>query len=82
MLGVGLVGYLFQPIGALRRALFILSAVGLFIPFLPSGPFAVLTWVSNGIGLVLAISLVVAEWLLRKHGKAISSHVGVNAPVS
>ena len=75
MLGVGLVGYLFRPIGALRRALFILAAAGLFIPFLPSGPFAVLTWISNGIGVVLAISLVVAEWLLRKHVRAISPHV-------
>ena len=82
MLGVGLVGYLFQPIGALRRALFILAAAGLFIPLLPSGQFAMLTWIANGIGLVIAISVVVAEWLLRKHGKGISPQVGVKAPVS
>ena len=80
MLGVGLVGYLFQPIGGLRRALFILAAAGLFIPFFAAGPFAYLTWIANGVGLVLAVCLVASEWLLRKHRKAIAPEVGVDAP--
>ena len=40
LLGVGLVGYLFRPIGILRRGLFIVTAAGLFIPVVPSGKFA------------------------------------------
>ena len=65
LLGVGLVGYLFRPIGAFRRALFILAAAGLFIPVVPSGPFAMLTWATNGIGLVIAFVIVGSEWLAR-----------------
>ena len=65
LLGVGLVGYLFRPIGVFRRALFILAAVGLFIPVVPSGPFAMLTWATNGIGLVIAVVIVGSEWLAR-----------------
>ena len=64
LLGVGLVGYLFRPVGVLKRILFVLAATGLLIP-LHSGEFAALTWASNGIGLALAILLVLMEWLAR-----------------
>jgi TRAP-type uncharacterized transport system fused permease subunit len=64
LLGVGLVGYLFRPVGVLKRILFVLAATGLLIP-VHSGEFAALTWASNGIGLALAILLVLVEWLAR-----------------
>jgi TRAP-type uncharacterized transport system fused permease subunit len=64
LLGVGLVGYLFRPVGVLKRILFILAATGLLIP-LHSGEFAALTWASNGIALALAVLLVLIEWLSR-----------------
>jgi TRAP transporter 4TM/12TM fusion protein len=65
LLGVGLVGYLFHPVGGLRRILFLIAAIGLLVPVVNTGKFAALTWASNGIGLGLAILLVLAEWLGR-----------------
>jgi TRAP transporter 4TM/12TM fusion protein len=82
MLGVGLVGFLFQPIGVVRRLLFILAATSLFIPFISAGELAYLTWMANGVGLLLAVSLTTAEWFLRKNGKTISPQIGVDASVS
>ena len=64
MLSVGLVGYLFRPVGVIKRMLFVLAAAGLLIP-MHSGEFAALTWATNGIGLALAILLVALEWLAR-----------------
>ena len=51
LLGVALVGYLFRPVGVIKRILFLFAATGLLIPILHSGKFAVLTWASNSIGL-------------------------------
>jgi TRAP transporter 4TM/12TM fusion protein len=65
LLGVALVGYLFRPVGGLKRMLFLIAAIGLLIPIVHSGNFVVLTWVSNIGGLALAILLVLAEWLRR-----------------
>jgi TRAP-type uncharacterized transport system fused permease subunit len=65
LLGVGLVGYLFRPVGVIKRILFILAATGLLIPIVHTGKFAVLTWASNAFGLGLAFLLVLAEWLAR-----------------
>lgn len=65
LLGVALVGYLFRPVGVIKRILFLLAAAGLLIPIVHSGKFAVLTWASNSIGLALAILLLSAEWLAR-----------------
>jgi TRAP transporter 4TM/12TM fusion protein len=65
LLGVGIVGYLFRPIGAIKRALFIASATGLLIPVVPGGQFASMTWATNGAGVVLAIALIAIEWLAR-----------------
>ncbi|MGZ8480210.1 MAG: hypothetical protein ACXW6K_19915 [Candidatus Binatia bacterium] len=80
LLGVGMVGYLFRPVGAVKRWLFVIAALGLLIPVVQSGKFASLTWASNGIGLVLAVSLVAVEWLARGHGKTIAAPRGANAP--
>ena len=66
LLGVGIVGYLFRPIGWVKRVLFVLSATGLLIPVLHSGNFAVLTWAINAAGLVLAVFLVSIEWMARQ----------------
>jgi TRAP transporter 4TM/12TM fusion protein len=66
LLGVGIVGFLFRPIGALKRALFLISATGLLIPVVHSGQFAALTWAINGGGLVLAVLLVGIEWFARQ----------------
>jgi TRAP transporter 4TM/12TM fusion protein len=65
LLGVALVGYLFRPVGVIKRILFLFAATGLLIPIVHSGKFAVLTWASNSIGLALATLLVLAEWLAR-----------------
>jgi TRAP-type uncharacterized transport system fused permease subunit len=65
LLGVGLVGYLFRSIGLLKRGLFLLAAVGLLIPVVHTGQFAVLTWATNGVGLSLAIVLIAMEWMAR-----------------
>jgi TRAP-type uncharacterized transport system fused permease subunit len=80
LLGVGIVGYLFRPVGWLKRLLFGIAAVGLLIPVVHSGKFASLTWASNGIGLVLAVLLVAVEWLARGHAKTIATPGGVKAP--
>ncbi len=65
LLGVGMVGYLFRPVGPPRRALFIISAVALLIPVVHAGEHVELTWGINAIGFVLAIALVTVEWLAR-----------------
>jgi len=66
LLGVGIVGYLFRPIGLVKRTFFLLSATGLLIPIIESGKFAAITWVINGSGLVLAILLASIEWFARQ----------------
>jgi TRAP transporter 4TM/12TM fusion protein len=78
LLGVGIVGYLFRPVGAVKRLFFVAAAIGLLIPVVQTGNFATLTWITNGIGLVLAILLVSIEWLARSareksHAVAVSS---------
>src|SRR5262245_42386545 len=65
LLGIGLVGYLFRPVGIVRRILFLIAAVGLLVPVVSSGPYAALTWASNGVGVMLAAILFVSEWLRR-----------------
>jgi TRAP transporter 4TM/12TM fusion protein len=65
LLGIGVVGHLFRPVGVIKRILFLLAATGLLIPIVHSGKFATLTWASNGIGLALAGLLVLTEWLER-----------------
>ena len=65
LLGVALVGYLFRPVGVIKRILFLFAASGLLIPIVHTGRFAVLTWASNGFGFGLALLLVLAEWLAR-----------------
>jgi hypothetical protein len=81
-LGVGLVGYLFRPVGALKRILFTCAATGLLIPVVHSGKFAALTWVANAVGLVLAILLVIAEWLARASGRALAASEAAKASVN
>ncbi|MPZ78706.1 MAG: TRAP transporter fused permease subunit [Deltaproteobacteria bacterium] len=65
LLGIGLVGYLFRPIGPVKRLLFIAAAGGLLIPVVQTGTYANLTWASNAIGLLLAVLLVAIEWVAR-----------------
>jgi TRAP transporter 4TM/12TM fusion protein len=69
LLGVGVVGYLFRPIGWVKRAFFLLSATALLIPVVQSGKFAALTWMINGSGLLLAIFLASIEWLARQESE-------------
>jgi hypothetical protein len=78
-----MVGYLFRPIGAIKRALFLAAAAGLLIPVVPGGNFASMTWATNGLGLLLAVALVGAEWLARGSAKAqINAPDSVRAPLS
>jgi TRAP-type uncharacterized transport system fused permease subunit len=65
LLGVGLVGYLFRPIGVIKRLLFIIAATGLLIPVVETGTYAGFTWVVNAVGLLLAAALIATEWLAR-----------------
>jgi TRAP transporter 4TM/12TM fusion protein len=65
LLGIGLVGYLFSPVGALKRLLFVVAAAGLLIPVVETGSYANLTWAVNAGGLLLAVTMVAIEWLAR-----------------
>jgi TRAP-type uncharacterized transport system fused permease subunit len=65
LLGVGMVGFLFRPIGVVKRAFFIIAAVALLIPVTSTGQYVELTWATNAIGLFLAIVMVSIEWLAR-----------------
>jgi TRAP transporter 4TM/12TM fusion protein len=65
LLGVGLVGYLFCPIGVLKRLLFLVAAAGLLIPVVETGAYTNLTWAINAGGLLLAVIMVVIERLAR-----------------
>ncbi|HEV8724096.1 MAG TPA: TRAP transporter fused permease subunit [Candidatus Binatia bacterium] len=65
LLGVGIVGHLFRPVSAFKRAGFLLAATGLLIPVVHSGNYAVLTWATNGAGLALAVMLIAVEWIGR-----------------
>jgi TRAP transporter 4TM/12TM fusion protein len=69
LLGVGLVGYLFRVIGAIRRILFTACALGLLIPIVDNAHHATLTWTSNGIGLLLGSFLLCLEWFARHDAK-------------
>jgi TRAP-type uncharacterized transport system fused permease subunit len=82
LLGVGLVGYLFRPVGAMKRVLFIVAAIGLLIPVVHSGKFAVLTWATNGLGLLLAMVLSGIEWSARTPSLAIATQDRAQAPLS
>jgi TRAP-type uncharacterized transport system fused permease subunit len=65
LLGVGIVGHLFRPVGAVKRVGFLLAAAGLLISVVHSGNYAMVTWATNGAGLALAAMLVVIEWIGR-----------------
>jgi TRAP transporter 4TM/12TM fusion protein len=80
LLGIGMVGYLFRPVGAVKRLLFVLSAIALLIPVVHGGAFMTLTWGINGFGLSLAILMLAIEWTARSHGKVLAAHTGVDAP--
>ncbi len=70
LLGVGLVGYLFQPVGPIKRVLFVVASVGLLIPEMDKGTYANLTWTSNAVGLLVGVVLVAMEWATSRRGKA------------
>jgi len=82
LLGVGMVGYLFRPVGIMKRLLFIIAAVGLLIPVVHSGEYAVLTWATNAIGFVLAVVLCAIEWLGRSAASGITARERAQAPLS
>ena len=82
LLGVGVAGYLFRPVGVVKRLLFIAAATGLLIPIVHSGNFAALTWAVNAAGLVLAIALAGVEWLARANGASIAARETIKAPSS
>ena len=63
LLGVGLVGYLFQVVPMARRVLFCIAGVALLIPFQES--ITINGLLINGIGLVLAVLLFLWEFRCR-----------------
>jgi len=69
LLGVGMVGFMFRPIGAIKRVLFLLAAAGLLIPVVRTGDHVELTWTVNVIGAVLAIILVTVELMARAQNR-------------
>jgi len=58
---IGLIGYLFRPLGAARRALFALAGLALLVP---AGAMPYGQW-TDAAGFVLGAALVAAEWLGR-----------------
>lgn len=58
-LAIGAVGYLFRPVGALRRILFILAGLALLMPI----EFGQMSAISNICGGVLCVAMVLLEWL-------------------
>jgi TRAP transporter 4TM/12TM fusion protein len=81
LLGVGLVGYLFRPIGVIKRLLFIIAATGLLIPVVETGTYAGLTWAVNAVGLLLAVVLIATEWLARSRRQESKITAAAKAPV-
>ncbi|HWO43628.1 MAG TPA: TRAP transporter fused permease subunit [Candidatus Eisenbacteria bacterium] len=69
LIAIGLVGYLFRPLGAFRRALFIVAAVSLLIPVVHTGDHATVTWLVNGSGLAMASLLLAHEWWARSSSR-------------
>jgi hypothetical protein len=59
------VGYLFRPIGVVKRGLFFIAAVALLIPVVHAGEHVELTWAINGAGLFVAVCLLAVEWVAR-----------------
>jgi TRAP-type uncharacterized transport system fused permease subunit len=65
LLGIGIVGFLFRPIGAVTRSLFVVAATALLIPVVQTEAHASLTLVTNVAGLFLAVVMVGIEWAAR-----------------
>ncbi|HUF40896.1 MAG TPA: TRAP transporter fused permease subunit, partial [Verrucomicrobiae bacterium] len=55
LLGIGIVGFLFRPIGAVTRSLFVVAATALLIPVVQTEAHANLTLATNVAGLFLAV---------------------------
>jgi TRAP-type uncharacterized transport system fused permease subunit len=81
LLGVGLVGYLFRPIGALKRLFFLVAAAGLLIPVVETGTYTNLSWVVNAGGLLLAAIMIAIEWLERSRRQESKIAAAVKASV-
>jgi TRAP transporter 4TM/12TM fusion protein len=81
MVGIGLVGYLFRPIGVVKRALFLIAAAGLFLPVGQGAKSLSGAWAINGAAFFLALVLVVIEWL-RRSPKTLSENQSVQTSVS
>jgi TRAP transporter 4TM/12TM fusion protein len=69
LLGVGIVGFSFRPVGRPKRLLFLLAAAALLIP-IHSGDYAALTWLVNAVGLMLAALLFTLEWMSKPEGRS------------
>jgi TRAP transporter 4TM/12TM fusion protein len=82
LLGIGLVGYLFGPIGVLKRFLFLVAAAGLLIPVVETGTYTSLTWAINAGGLLLAVIMVAIEWLARSRRQESKIAAAAKASVS
>lgn len=65
LLGIGMTGYLFRPVAASKRALFLIAAVALLIPVVSKGGYVELTWAINAGGFALALALIAVEWLAK-----------------
>ena len=81
LLGVGLVGYLFCPIGVFKRLLFLVAAAGLLVPVVETGAYTNLTWAINAGGLLLAVIMVVIERLARSRRQEAKMAAAVKASV-
>jgi TRAP transporter 4TM/12TM fusion protein len=69
LLGVGIVGYSFCPVGRAKRLLFLLAAIALLIP-IHSGAYAAVTWLVNAVGLMLAALLLTVEWMSKPQARS------------
>jgi len=81
LLGVGLVGYLFRPIGALKRLLFLVAAAGLLTPVVETGAYTKLALAANAVGFFVAVIIIAIEWLARSRRQESQITAAVKASV-
>ncbi len=60
LIGIGLVGYLFQIVPTIRRVLFTIAGIALLIPF--HQDMTIIGGIINGSGFLLSVFLILWEW--------------------
>ncbi|MBI2089123.1 MAG: TRAP transporter fused permease subunit [Deltaproteobacteria bacterium] len=80
LLGVGIVGYVFRPVGFVRRFFFLVAAVALLLPVATHSELFQLTLFINIFGSILAALLVAWEWRARSRARGAAKGLLVANP--